>query len=224
MKTICLIPARGGSKRIPRKNIRPFLGKPIIEYPIATAMRAGIFNDIIVYTDDHEVRDVAIKAGASYMPRDKVSDNQSTTDMLLEFLNIYKKINKKLEYLCLLYPTSVFITSELLSIDSKLLTWYDGVITFNKYSHPIERAFKIKYDGMSMFSEMRNPEYEFIRTQDIEESYYDAGQMYFLNVKRFLEQKRVFMKNIYPVIINSVDIDNETDWKKAESFYKVIYK
>ena len=224
MKTICLIPARGGSKRIPRKNIRPFLGKPIIEYPIATAMRAGIFNDIIVYTDDHEVRDVAIKAGASYMPRDKVSDNQSTTDMLLEFLNIYKKINKKLEYLCLLYPTSVFITSELLSIDSKLLTWYDGVITFNKYSHPIERAFKIKYDGMSMFSEMRNPEYEFIRTQDIEESYYDAGQMYFLNVKRFLEQKRVFMKNIYPVIINSVDIDDETDWKKAEAFYKVIYK
>lgn len=219
MRTICLIPARGDSKRIPRKNIRPFLGRPIIEYPIDTAKQSGIFSDIIVYTDNAEIRDIAIKAGASYMPRETVSDNQSTTEMLIEFLKLYKKINNKLDYVCILYPTSVFVTRKEVEV-ANMNHEDDAIITFCKYAHPTSREFVYVNNKIWMF----HPENQFKNTSELPVTYYDAGQMYFLNVKSFLEQKRIFMDNIYPIIIDAVDIDNPEDWKKAEAYYKSIHE
>jgi pseudaminic acid cytidylyltransferase len=227
MKTVCMIPARGGSKRIPGKNIKSFLGKPIITYPIEVAKASGIFDNIIVYTDDLKTKELVIEINRLnpkeqtifFKNRFNATDTESLTDMLLNFLN-YETFNN-IDYLCILLPTAVFVKPIEIEIASDSIS-YDGIITFCKYSHPVERCFRIFTERDSKIF-MKHPEYEFIRTQDIEDSYYDAGQMYFLNVKSFLKQKRIFMDNIYPIIIDAVDIDNPEDWKKAEAFYKVIY-
>jgi pseudaminic acid cytidylyltransferase len=233
MKTVCMIPARSGSKRIPGKNIKDFLGKPIITYPIETAKASGIFDDIIIYSDSDEIRQYSRSLGIPAFFR-TTTDNETLTETIIKFSEDYKNFDigmDDIDYLCVLLPTAVFIDEEI--IKDKFLICEDGswgkigewdggdcMITFCKYNHPIQRAFN--YNKLNF--KMINPYFEFTRTQDLQESYYDAGQMYFLNVKSFLKQKRIFMDNIYPIIIDAVDIDNPEDWKKAEAFYKVIHE
>jgi CMP-N-acetylneuraminic acid synthetase len=153
------------------------------------------------------------------MPRGKVSDEQTTAEMLTEFLKLYKKINKELDYVCILYPTSVFVTRKEIEI-ANMNHGDDAIITFCKYPYPSERAFQIENGLMKMIC----PETMFNDLKRFEMQYYDVGQMYFLKVKSFSEQKKIFMDNIYPIIIDAVDINDESDWKKAEAFYKSIRK
>jgi pseudaminic acid cytidylyltransferase len=226
-KTVCLIPARGGSKRILGKNIKPFLGKPIITYPIETAKASGIFDDIIVYTDDTKIGQVALNNQVIVMQRDSVSDIQTMTEVALEFIEQYQKTVIRdsiwIDYLCILLPTAVFIDKHNIIPTALAITTFndsDAYITFCKYSHPISRAFAYMENKFVMMHQ----ENQFKNTSELPVTYYDAGQMYFLNVKSFLKQKKIFMDNVYPIIIDAVDIDNPEDWKKAEAFYKVIHE
>lgn len=219
-----MIPARQGSKRIPGKNIKDFLGKPIITYPIETAKESGIFDDIVVYTDDNSLQDIAkIKdiRVTVWANRPWVSDNETLTETALGFIINYKETFKQdIDYLCILLPTGVFVYGYMLGESLHELTdhSYNCIISLCKYNHPIQRAFRInEFNEL----EMIQPEYIFNRTQDCEKNYYDAGQFYFFNVKSFLNNKKIFMNNSHPYILDAVDIDNPEDWKKAEMFYKV---
>jgi pseudaminic acid cytidylyltransferase len=213
MKTVCMIPARSGSKRIPGKNIKDFLGKPIITYPIEVAKESGIFDDIVVYTDSENIASITLTCDCNVA--DRISDDTETlTETIMKFI---RPDRMDIDYLCVLLPTAVFVnTLELKQGYVFNSNKIDCAITFCKYSPPIQHAFK--FDDHTM--QLINKEYEFTRTQDCETTYHDAGQMYFLNVKSFLEQKKIFMNNIYPIIIDAVDIDNPEDWGKAEAYYK----
>lgn len=229
MSSIAIITARGGSKRIPKKNIRPFLGKPIIVYSIEAALRSGIFDEVMVSTDSQEIADIAIKYGAQvpFLRSEKNSDDYATTASVIEeVLLTYKKNGKEYEYVCCLYPTAPFITSERL-IEARQLLKQKGVDSVSlvvPFGHPIQRSFKIDSNQKLM---MNWPENVNTRSQDLAPAYHDAGQFYFLDVKKFLIQKKIFTDNVSPLIISELeaqDIDNEEDWQIAELKYKLKHK
>lgn len=227
-KILAIIPARGGSKRIPRKNTRDFLGKPIIAYSIEVALKSGLFDEVMVSTDDQEIADIAIKYGAKvpFFRSEKNSDNHSTTvDVIEEVLLEYKKNGKEYDYSCCLYPTAPFITPERLKEAVQLLekSSADSVVSVTSFSFPIWRSFKIDNGGLV---KMNWPENMHVRSQDLPPAYHDCGQFYCLDVKRFLVQKKLFTENTLPVIISEIevqDIDNEEDWQMAEIKYKYLH-
>jgi N-acylneuraminate cytidylyltransferase len=229
MKNIAIITARGGSKRIPKKNIRDFLGKPIIAYSIKAALKSGIFDEVMVSTDSQEIADIAIKYGAKvpFLRSKKNSDDYSTTaNVIEEVLLQYKKINQEYKYFCCLYPTAPFITSEKLVEALELLKnpKTNSVFTITRFSYPIQRGLKIESNN---FVKMVWPENINIRSQDLADIYHDCGQFYFLDTKNFLINKKLFTNNAQPIIIPELecqDIDNEEDWKIAELKYKLKYK
>jgi pseudaminic acid cytidylyltransferase len=228
-KVVAMIPARGGSKRIPGKNIKPFLGKPIITYSIETAKASGIFDQIFVYTDDDNIRDLALSKECFTVNRKYATDTETLTECVLNFIDEFKDYSNyypAFDYLCVLLPTAVFVNGYMLGeslqeLDDDL---HDCIFSLVKYAHPIQRAFYLDKYCCHPKVFLQHPENEFIRTQDLSNYYYDAGQFYFLKVNKFLEEKRIFMKNSGPYIIDAVDIDNPEDWKKAEAFYKVIHE
>lgn len=229
MSSIAIITARGGSKRIPKKNIRPFLGKPIIAYSIEATLNSGAFDEVMVSTDSQEIADIAIKYGAKvpFLRSEKNSDDYATTASVIEevLLN-YQKDGKEYDYVCCLYPTAPFITSERLIEARRLLEQegIDSVAPVIPFSHPIQRSFRIDSNQKLM---MNWPENVNTRSQDLAPAYHDAGQFYFLDVKKFLIQKKIFTDNVSPLIISELeaqDIDNEEDWQIAELKYKLKYK
>lgn len=229
MLNLAIITARGGSKRIPKKNIRSFLGKPILAYPIEAALASGLFDEVMVSTDSQEIAEIALKYGAKvpFLRSEKNSDNYATTASVIEevLLN-YKKDGKEYDYVCCLYPTAPFITSEILVAARKLLEQegIDSALPVIPFSHPIQRSFKIDSDHKL---KMNWPENINTRSQDLAPAYHDAGQFYFLDVKRFLIQKKIFTDNVSPLIISELeaqDIDNEEDWQIAELKYKLKHK
>lgn len=205
---LCIIPARAGSKRIPNKNIREFCGKPIIEYALEIAK--SVFIKPIVYTNDDRII-FKYPGDAELRTNKNADDNASLTDMLLEieWLQYY-------DTLCLLLPTAVFVTDEDIRKALAMLKKNDAIISVCKYSHPIQRAFEICNKKLTMV----NDKNQFIRTQDLKHTYYDAGQFYIINVKSFLQQKKIFMEKSIPYIVDAVDIDNEEDWGKAEALFE----
>ncbi|EKD80049.1 MAG: Pseudaminic acid CMP-transferase [uncultured bacterium] len=228
MSTLAIIPARGGSKRIPRKNIRAFLGQPIISYPIAAALDSKLFDEVMVSTDDQEIASVAKSLGATipFLPsRETASDTATTLSVLLEVLSIYEKQGRYFESVCCLYPTAVFITTEIIKQAHEMLQTGEtnGVATFANYEHPIQRAFKIEGYNITL----RNPEHWDTRTQDLEPSYYDTGQLYFLKTSVLQDEQRVFVSNMKPLILESSqvqDIDTLEDWSLAEMKYTHLRK
>lgn len=228
-KILAIIPARGGSKRIPRKNIKDFLEKPIIAYPIEAAISSKLFNEVMVSTDDQEIAEVAKKyeAKVPFMRSEKNSNDHSTTvDVIEEVLLEYKKIGKEFDNVCCLYPTAPFVTPERLVEALKLLERYgaDSVLPVTSFNYPIQRSFKIENDGTL---KMNWPENINTRSQDLMPTYHDSGQFYCLDVKKFLIQKKLFMDNTLPIIVSELevqDIDNEEDWKIAELKYKLKYQ
>jgi pseudaminic acid cytidylyltransferase len=226
-KILAIIPARGGSKRIPRKNIKNFLGKPIIAYSIKAAIASKIFDEVMVSTDDKEIAGVAKKYGAKvpFFRSTKNSDDHATTaDVIKEVLLEYKKQGKNYDYVCCLYSTAPFVTSEKLIKAKETLekSRADSVLPVTFFSFPIQRSFKIDSNGAL---KMNWPEYLNTRSQDLKPAYHDAGQYYFLNVKSFLTQKKVFAKKTLPIITSELeiqDIDNEEDWKLAEFKYRAL--
>ncbi len=225
MNNIAIITARGGSKRIPRKNIKDFLGKPIIAYSIEASLQSGIFQEVMVSTDDTEIAEVAQKYGAKvpFLRSAKNSDDFATTaDVLTEVLENYAQLGQNFQYACCLYPTAPFVTAEKLQKAFQLLTESnaDSVVPVATFSYPIWRSLKIENGKLQMnFPENLNK-----RSQDLPPAYHDVGQFYFFQVAKFLSTKRLFSDFSVPLHISELemqDIDNETDWKLAELKYNL---
>lgn len=224
MKTICIIPARGGSKRIPRKNIKDFLGKPIIAYSIEAALKSGLFEEVIVSTDDQEIAAVAKQYGASVpfmRSAETANDYAGTDDVLKEVLREYKKQGREFDVICCLYATAPFVSVENLhKAYVQLGDKYDTAFTIVRYSYPVQRAL-VNRNG---YTSMREPQYYDVRSQDLEPIYHDAGQFYFIQVKN-IETLAFWTDRTYGLELSELmvqDLDTETDWKLAEMKYKLL--
>jgi len=225
-KMIAIITARGGSKRIPRKNIKEFCGEPIINYPIKAAIKSGLFEEIMVSTDDEEIAEAAKKAGASvpFMRSEKTSgDFATTSDVLLEVFEKYSEAGKNFEYSCCLYPTAPFITPESLKRGYDILINKKAsiVIPVVRFSFPPQRGYIIKEHTLHY----KWPENHSKRSQDLEPMYHDAGQFYFYNTKTFIEKKGLISDGVLPMILSDLevqDIDNIDDWETAEIKYRIL--
>ncbi len=225
MRNLCIIPARGGSKRIPRKNIKPFEGKPIIAYSIEAALNSGLFDEVMVSTDDTEIAEVAKQYGASvpfFRSAETANDFATTADVLVEVITEYNKLGKSFDKACCLYSTAPFVTPERLSeAYSKIIGEIDSIFTVVEYSYPIQRS--LIEDGQRI--KMKYPEYRTSRSQDLEKTYHDAGQFYFFTVDKFLKDKKLWGDNTAPLILSELevqDLDTLTDWKLAEMKYQLI--
>jgi N-acylneuraminate cytidylyltransferase len=227
IKTLAIIPARGGSKRIPHKNIRPFMGQPVIGYPITAAIKADCFNEVMVSTDDTEIAEVAKSFGAvvPFMRSEKnANDHATTADVLLEVLEEYKKLDKYFDYCCCIYPVTPLINAEILkdTMNKIIESGVDSLMPVIRYSHPIQRALQIdSQDRLSFIC----PENAMKRTQDLSPSFHDAGQFYCFKVNEFLLNKKLVTDSTSAIEIpekHVQDIDNEEDWKLAELKYCFI--
>jgi len=229
MTKIAIIPARGGSKRIPKKNIKPFLGKPIIAYSIEAAIKSNLFDYVIVSTDDKEIKDIALQYGAlvPFTRSEKNSDDFATTfDVIEEVLNWYKQQNITIELACCMYATAPFITRELLyKAEDKLISnQFDTVFPAIRFGFPIQRAIKMVNSNGKF--DLFQPEYLSSRSQDLEPAFHDAGQLYFFKPDIILEKKKLWTNNSGIIEIDELlaqDIDNETDWKLAELKYQLAF-
>lgn len=226
-KLIAIIPARGGSKRIPRKNIKLFHGKPIIAYSIEAALNSGLFNDVIVSTDDQEIAEIAIKYGAKvpfYRSKKNSDDFATTFDVLEEVYQYYLKKGETINTICCIYPCAAFTTEEKLTLSYKLFSEnnFDSLLPIIEFSFPIQRALKIEKNNVAY----SNPEFALKRTQDLEKRYHDAGQFYWMDAQTIMNKKTVLTENTGFYIISDLeahDIDTETDWKLAELKYKLMH-
>lgn len=225
-KIVAIITARGGSKRIPRKNIKHFCGKPILHYSIDAAIKSGLFADVMVSTDDLEIKQVALAAGATvpFLRSPATSDDFATTaDVLSEVLTTFQKNGASYDYACCLYPTAPFITEgRLIEAFGKLQeTDADSVIPVTAFGFPIWRAFGISENKLHYVW----PENQKKRSQDLTPAYHDCGQFYFFNVPRFLNSGLLVTKNTVPIVVPETevqDIDTMTDWKLAELKFKLL--
>ncbi|WP_405574678.1 pseudaminic acid cytidylyltransferase [Winogradskyella sp. Asnod2-B02-A] len=227
MKKIAIIPARGGSKRIPRKNIKFFIDKPIIAYSIEAALKSNLFDEVMVSTDDEEIAKIAREFGAEVpFLRSEVNSNDvaTTIDVIAEVIEAYKKIGQAFDYTCCIYPCAPFVTEQILTSSFSKLEGenLDCVFPVLKYGHPIQRALKVKADNRI---EMIAPENMQIRTQDLEASYHDLGQFYMFKTEKIISANRLWNDNtgfIELKEIESHDIDTIEDWELAEFKYKYL--
>lgn len=223
--SIAIITARGNSKRIPRKNIKEFCGKPIINYSIEAALHSGLFTEVMVSTDDEEIAGIAKRAGAQvpFMRSSATaSDYASTDDVILEVLNRYKESGREFETFCCLYPTAPFVTAQKLQKAAKLLERADAVMPVVAFSYPPQRCVILNEDGELR---MKWPEYAQTRSQDLETYYHDCGQFYFCRTKPVLENGTTDLPHMAPMIMSELevqDIDNPEDWALAEMKYKMM--
>lgn len=221
MKNLCIIPARSGSKRIPRKNIKPFLGKPIMAYSIEAALESGLFDEVMVSTDDEEFAEVARQYGASVpflRSAETASDYATTRDVLIEVLNRYEERGVQFERMACIYSTSPFVTANRLREAFAKLDDYDCVYPVVKFSYPIQRCLVIK-DG---YMYRKWPEFENSRSQDLEPAYHDAGQYYFYRVDPFRKGEISRINGIVLSELEVQDIDTDIDWRIAEIKYEIM--
>ena len=228
---ICVIPARGGSKRIPRKNIKDFFGKPIIAYSIEAALKSNIFQRVIVTTDDEEIATIAGKYGAEIpfiRPKELSNDFTGIADVTNHAVDYLENLGEKYEYICTLYATAPFIQVKYLVKGYEALKSSDAVNAFASTSmaFPIQRAFKIDKNGRC---KMFTPEYYETRSQDLEEAYQDAGQFYWTNRTRQIQNdsKVIFSEISIPIILPRhlvQDIDTPEDWQQAELIFEAYNK
>lgn len=227
-KSIAVITARGGSKRIPQKNIKEFCGKPIIQYSIEAALGAGVFSEVMVSTDSEKIADISKNLGAKvpfYRSEKTSNDIASTSDVMKEVLLKYHSLGQDFDYSCCIYPTAPFVTKDILKKAMKMLeeSEADTIFTVVPYSFPPQRAVVIR-NGMAV---MQYPENLNVRSQDLEPVYHDAGQFYALKVSSFLKSGRIIDQNTVPIIRSNLevqDIDNEEDWIIAEMKYNFMRK
>ena len=226
MKTLAIIPARGGSKRIPRKNIKLFCGQPIIKYSILAALESKCFSEVMVSTDDREIADIALKYGAKvpfFRSPENSGDNVQIAHVAIEVLNWYAEQGKTYRYFCCLLPTAPFVSSQKIVDGLTLMKKQkaEAVFTVLKFGYPIERALDVTAKGVKM----KWPENYDIGSQHFKTSYHDAGQFYWVEVNSFLKKKEFFLNKSYAIELSELgaqDIDTEEDWKIAEIKYKII--
>ncbi|CAH0994323.1 CMP-N,N'-diacetyllegionaminic acid synthase [Emticicia aquatica] len=225
---LAIIPARGGSKRIPRKNIKDFLGKPIIAYSIEAAIESGLFDEVMVSTDDEEIAKIAQIYGAK-VPFKRSSENANdfatTVDVLVEVLDNYKNLNRTFETACCIYPTAPFVSSELLQKSFQKLNNenFDSVYPVQKFSFPPQRSVVFENDKLRW----QNAENAQVRSQDLTPLYHDAGQFYFFKTEKLLKNRSILTNNTGGIIISEMDahdIDNEEDWQVAAFKYSLKSK
>lgn len=227
MRKLAIIPARGGSKRISRKNIKNFLGRPILSYSIKAALQSGLFDEVMVSTDDDEIADLAQYFGASipFLRSEKnASDHATTVDALLEVLQNYQKKGICFSHACCIYPTAPLLSPYHLHkaykkmIDNK----FDTVMPVTEFSYPIHRALKIEDGGRLEMIDKKNIN---VRSQDLPKVYHDAGQFYWFNVKQLQQDKKLFTDNSGTLVLENSevqDIDTIQDWKMAELKFKLL--
>ena len=226
-KAIAIIPARGGSKRIPRKNIKPFMGKPIIAYSIEAALKSGFFDEVMVSTDDEEIAETARKYGAKvpfFRSAETSNDYAGTADVILEVLKMYKEQGREFDTVCCIYSTAPFVTAgRLIEAYSMLTDEIDSVFTCVAYSYPIQRCLHIVDGKISMVY----PEHAASRSQDLEPIYHDAGQFYVAQTESFIQEKTFWGKNTAGLVLSELevqDLDTLTDWALAEMKYELLHK
>lgn len=226
MKNLCIIPARGGSKRIPRKNIKPFMGKPIMAYSIEASLQSGIFDEVMVSTDSEEFADVARQYGAKvpFMRSEKTANDYAiTADVIEEVLAMYHDRGLDFDVVCCLYSTAPFVTPVRLKEAYSLLNDdVDASFTVVEYSFPVQRSHRIDKNG---YIKMVHPEHYSTRSQDLEKTYHDAGQFYFVKTTTFKSERILWCKRTKPLVLSELevqDLDTETDWKLAELKYELL--
>lgn len=224
---ICVIPARGGSKRIPRKNIKEFNGKPIIAYSIEAALKSNCFDQVIVSTDDDEIAEVAKKYGAQvpFLRPDELSNDYAGTIPVIKHAIEWMEDNKSsVENVCCLYATAPFIRPQIISQAYQQLnnSKADYCFSVTSFVFPIQRAIKIvEKNKVSMFY----PEHFNTRSQDLEEAYHDAGQFYWGKAQAFKDELPIFTEVATPYILPRYlvqDIDTPKDWIRAEAMYRAL--
>lgn len=223
---VAVIPARGGSKRIPRKNIRNFCGKPMIAWSVEAALHSGCFERVIVSTDDVEIASVAQQAGAEvpFMRPAELSDDHTGTIPVIAHATAWlAEGGTTPQQVCCIYATAPFITPQDIrrGLDSLLASGSDYAFSVTSYPFPIQRAVRITEAGRI---EMFHPEFFDTRSQDLEEAYHDAGQFYWGRAAAWLAGKRFFSQDAVPVILPPYrvqDIDTMEDWLRAEWLFKV---
>lgn len=223
MKNIAIITARGGSKRIPKKNIKKFCGKPIIAYSIEAALTSNLFETVMVSTDSDEIADIAKYYGASvpFLRSTSTSNDYATTvDVLKEVLEKYQSCGKFFDWVCCLYPTAPFIMSEVLREAMKTLmdSTADSLMPVVQFGFPPQRAFEIENGRLKYIY----PEYERARSQDLNIQYHDCGQFYICKTMALKKYGSLLTPNTLPFVIdeqNVQDIDNLSDWHIAEMKY-----
>ncbi len=226
MRTIAIITARGGSKRIPRKNIKDFCGKPIMAYSIEAALQSGVFDRVMVSTDDEEIAGIAESYGAEvpfYRSEETSGDHATTSDVIWEVLSEYGKRGEHFDIACCLYPTAPFVTAEKLKSAVGQLSDSDAdtLIPVVAFSYPPQRAMVIEQGRLRS----KYPEYVDSFSQDLETHYHDVGQFIVFRTEAFGRNRRLMVGNILPLVVSELevqDIDSPTDWKIAEMKYRLM--
>jgi N-acylneuraminate cytidylyltransferase len=228
MSNLAIIPARGGSKRIPRKNIKAFLGKPIISYSIDTACRCGLFDEVMVSTDDPEISETALNFGAKVpwlRSVENADDLATITDVMMEVVSQYEKSGKSFDKICCILPTSPLIQGNRIveAYDRLINDQLDSVVAVVEFSYPICRALEITEEGKL---QMIWPQHLRTRSQDLSLSYHDSGSFVWVDKDALLREKTLLCKNGGAIVLSSLeaqDIDTESDWTLAELKYRIIH-
>ena len=225
-RNLAIITARGGSKRIPHKNIKSFVGKPIIAYSIEAALKSGVFDEVMVSTDDEEIARIALEYGAKvpFMRSDaNAGDYASTDDVIMEVLKAYEGRGERFERFCCIYPTAPFVTAERLKEAIEMLDDTDSVNPVVEFSYPPQRGMII-YNNNCL--ERQYPEYDTVRSQDLKKIYHDAGQFYACRTEAFLKAGTTDVEKLSPLILSPLevqDIDTIEDWEIAEIKYRRLH-
>lgn len=224
---IAIIPARGGSKRIPKKNIKDFCGKPMIAWTIEAAKKSNLFDHIVVSTDDDEIAEISKKYGAAIpflRPKNLSDDLTATVPVISHAVDFFTKLGWDINYACCIYPCSPFLLQEDLKKSLEIIKSKkaDFIYPVTEYAHPIQRALKNTDNGKMKFF---YPDYELTRTQDLEKSYHDAGQFYWGTNEAWLQKKKMHTDGLGMIIPKwrVVDIDCVDDWVRAEMIFKTFY-
>ena len=229
-KLLCIIPARGGSKRIPHKNIKNFKGKPIIAYAVDTVKASGIADEIMVSTDDIEIAEVAIQYGATFPFRRSdltANDTAGVAEVLVEVVEEYRRRGKEFDYVLCVYATNPLLREETLQKAYEIITNnadVESINTLEAYSYPPQRGMIINEQG---FAVMNQPEYYSARSQDLPKLYHDSCQFFLFKTYALLRDKKLYTEHTYPIVISemeSQDIDTIEDWKLAEMKYDIMHQ
>lgn len=224
MKNLCIIPARGGSKRIPRKNIKDFLGKPIMAYSIEAALQSGMYDEVIVSTDDEEIAFIAKQYGANvpFLRSEATANDYATTaDVIKEVLDCYANMGKTFDSFTCLYSTAPFVSADRLKEAYSMIKGdIYSVFACVEFSYPIQRALHIVDGKISMLQ----PQYLKSRSQDLEKIYHDAGQFYVCVIEDFQKINSLWGANTAGLVLSELevqDLDTLTDWALAEMKFKL---
>ncbi|MDO4294297.1 MAG: pseudaminic acid cytidylyltransferase [Eubacteriales bacterium] len=223
MSALAIITARGGSKRIPRKNIRPFLGRPILTYSVEAALSAGVFDEVMVSTEDEEIARIAREAGASVpflRSAQSADDYASTDDVIREVLCRYREQGQSFDAFCCIYPTAPFVTAQKLCTAMEMLLRADSVMPVTTYPYPVLRSLKVDSEGHIGY---KWPEFAAARSQDLEALYHDCGQFYACRTEAFFREGTTDVPGMVPLFLPELevqDIDTEEDWAIAELKYQ----